>query len=50
MPPGQDSPSPPGRCARFSEDDGPPLLAWQETPNTPWVGLTVPPGPVRPAL
>ena len=49
MPPGQDSPSPPGRCARFSEEDGPPL-AWQETPNTPWAGLPVPPGPVRPVL
>ena len=48
-PPGQDSPSPPGRCARFSEEDGPPL-AWQETPNTPWAGLPVPPGPVRPVL
>ena len=24
-PPGHDSPSPPGRCARFSEEDGPPL-------------------------
>ena len=34
-PPGQDSPSPPGRCARFPEEEDPPL-AWQETPNTPW--------------
>ena len=42
-PPGQDSPSPPGRCARFSEEDGPPL-ALQETPNTPWAGLPIPPG------
>ena len=41
-PPGQDSLSPPGRCARFSNEDGPPL-AWQETPNTPWAGLPVPP-------
>ena len=48
-PPGQDSPSPPGRCARFSEEDGPPL-ALQETPNTPWAGLPVPPRPVRPVL
>ena len=29
--------------------DGPPL-ALQETPNTPWAGLPVPPGPVRPVL
>ena len=48
-PPGQDSPSPPGRCARFSEDDGPPL-ALQEAPNTPWAGLPVPPRSVRPVL
>ena len=48
-PPRQNSPSPPGRCARFSEDIGPPL-AWQEAPNTPWAGLPVPPGPVRPVL
>ena len=48
-PPGQDSPSPPGRCARFSKEDGPPL-AWQQTPNTSWAGLPVPPGPVRPVL
>ena len=33
-PPGQDSLSPPGRCARFPEEDDHPL-AWQETPNTP---------------
>ena len=48
-PPGQDFPSPPGRCARFSKGDGPPLT-WQETPNTPWAGLPTPPGPVRPTL
>ena len=48
-PPGLGSPSPPGRCARFSEADGPPL-ALQETPNTPWAGLPVPPRPVRPVL
>ena len=48
-PPGLGSPSPPGRCARFSKEDGPPL-AWQETPNTPWAGLPVPPRPVRPVL
>ena len=48
-PPGQDSPSPLGRFARFSEDIGPPL-AWQEAPNTPWAGLIVPPRPVRPVL
>ena len=48
-PPGLDSPSPPGRCARFSEADGPPL-ALQETPNTPWAGLPVPPRPVCPVL
>ena len=44
-PPGQDSPSPPGRCARFSEEDGPPLalaggsdhpLGW--TPRPPQAG------------
>ena len=29
--------------------DGPPL-ALQETPNTPWAGLPVPPRPVRPVL
>ena len=32
-----------------TEEDGP-LLALQETPNTPWAGLPVPPGPVRPVL
>ena len=48
-PPGLGSPSPPGRCARFSEDDGPPL-ALQKAPNTTWAGLPVPPRPVRPVL
>ena len=32
-----------------TEEDGPPL-ALQEIPNTPWAGLPVPPGPVRPVL
>ena len=48
-PPGLGSPSPPGRCARFSEADGPPL-ALQEARNTPWAGLPVPPRQVRPGL
>ena len=48
-PPGLDSPSPPGRCARFSEADGPPL-ALKDAPTTPWAGLPVPPRPVRPVF
>ena len=58
--PGQDSPSPPGRCARFSEEDGPPLalaggsdhpLGW--TPRPPQAGapgywkMMAPHGPCR---
>ena len=42
-PPGEDSPSPPERCARFSEEDGPPLPL-QDAPTTPWAGLPIPPG------
>ena len=41
-PPGLDSPSPPGRWARFSEDDASPW-ALKEAPTTPWAGLPVPP-------
>ena len=48
-PPRLGSPFPPGRCVRFSEDEGPPQ-ALQEAPNTPWAGLPVPPRPVRPVL
>ena len=59
-PPGQDSPSPPGRCARFSAEDGPPLalaggsdhpLGW--TPRPPRAGapgywkMMAPHGPCR---
>ena len=48
-PPGLDSPSPPGRWARFSEDDASPW-ALKEAPTTPWARLPVPPRPVGPVL
>ena len=48
-PPGLDSPSPPGRCARFLDDAAFPW-ALKDTPTTPWAGLPVPPRPVCPVL
>ena len=48
-PPGLDSPSPQGRCARFSKDDASPW-AMKDTPTTTWAGLPAPPRPVCPVL
>ena len=48
-PRGLDSPSPPGRCARFLDNAASPW-ARKDTPTTPWAGLPVPPRAGCPVL